>query len=41
VEYEAVFPGGRRRSVFFHFACYRIWDQERTRTITPDDATDA
>jgi hypothetical protein len=41
VEYEAVFPGGRRRSVFFHFACYRIWDQERTRTTTPDDVTDA
>jgi hypothetical protein len=41
VEYEAVFPAGRRRSVFFHLACYQIWDQERTKTITPDSLSDA
>ncbi|HEU4368048.1 MAG TPA: hypothetical protein VFV05_07465 [Methylomirabilota bacterium] len=40
VEYEAVFAAGRRRSVFFHFACYHIWDQERTKEITTDNFSD-
>jgi hypothetical protein len=31
VEYELVFG---ERSVFFHFACYHVWDQERLKEIT-------
>lgn len=41
VEYEAVFGHGRRRSVFFHFACFQIWDQERTKGVSIDGFPDA
>jgi hypothetical protein len=41
VEYEAVFGNDRRRSVFFHFACYQIWNQERSKPVSVDDFPDA
>jgi hypothetical protein len=41
VEYEAVFREGRRRSIYFHFGCYQIWEQERGKPLTPDDFSDA